>query len=287
MTVSIIADSAADLPKSLIEQYGIEVLPLSVSDAAGQYSDGGTLQPKTLFERMREGHVYKTAQVSIDQFRKAFTKLAVEGRSGVYVAFSSGISGTYQTSLLVRDMVQEEYPDLDLRIVDTKCASVGCGLVVVKAAEAALAGKNADEVAETAEYAAQHMEHIFTVDNLEYLYRGGRVSKTSAFIGGLLNIKPVLHMEDGKLVPLEKIRGKSKVLGRMVELMEKRGAADLKDQTIGISHGDDPEAAETLERMIREKFGCDKFVTNMIGGAIGAHAGPGTLALFFYNEQLS
>ncbi|ANE48145.1 hypothetical protein SY83_19705 [Paenibacillus swuensis] len=286
MTVQIITDSAADLPRSLIEQYGIEVVPLSVSDAAGIYSDGGTLLPKQLFDRMREGHVYKTAQVSIEQFHKAFSAIAVKGLPAVYVAFSSGLSGTYQTSLLVRDMVKEEHPSLQLEIIDTKCASLGFGLVVLRAAQAAQAGKSAAEVAAVAAEAALHMEHIFTVENLEYLYRGGRVSKTSAFIGGLLNIKPVLHMEDGKLVPLEKARGRSKSLSRLAELMEARGASDLKTQTIGISHGDDEATAQALRRTIQEKFGCTDFVIHSIGASIGAHAGPGTIALFFLNKAL-
>lgn len=128
------------------------------------------------------------------------------------------------------------------------------------------------------------MEHIFTVDDLEYLLRGGRVSRAAAMIGGILNIKPVLDVEDGKLVPREKVRGRKKSLKRIVEIAEERGV-DLKEQIIGISHGDDIEAAEMVKAMLEEKFGCNKFIINMVGCVIGAHSGPGTLALFFLNEK--
>ena len=129
------------------------------------------------------------------------------------------------------------------------------------------------------------MEHIFTVDDLQYLARGGRVSKTAAFVGGVLNIKPLLHVEDGKLIPIEKVRGRKKVLKRMIELMQERGA-DVQNQLIGISHGDDEQTALELKAMIEETFGCKQFFISEIGCTIGAHAGPGTIALFFLNKQL-
>src|SRR5699024_186709 len=135
-----------------------------------------------------------------------------------------------------------------------------------------------------AQYHAKHMEHIFTVDDLEYLYRGGRVSRTAAFVGTLLKIKPILHVDDGKLVPLEKIRGSKKVLSRMLDIMEERGT-DFKNQTIGISHGDDPETAQKLAEMIKEKFDVQKVLIEMVGAVIGAHSGPGTLAVFFLNDE--
>src|SRR5699024_7900242 len=126
------------------------------------------------------------------------------------------------------------------------------------------------------------MEHIFTVDDMEYLYRGGRVSKTAALVGSLLKIKLLLHVDDGKLIPLEKIRGSKKVLGRMLQVMEERGT-DLENQIVGISHGDDLERAEQLADMIKEKFGVKEVVIEMVGSVIGAHSGPGTIALFFQN----
>src|SRR5699024_9528023 len=168
-------------------------------------------------------------------------------------------------------------------VIDTKCASIGYGLVVLHAAELAKSGAQTEEIIEFAKDHALHMEHIFTVDNLEYLYRGGRVSKTTAFVGTLLKIKPLLNVENGKLIPLEKIRGSKKVLNRMLEVMEKRGI-DLENQVIGICHGDDQKRADQLAAMIKEKFGVKDVVIEMIGSVIGAHVGPGTIGLFFLNK---
>lgn len=185
---------------------------------------------------------------------------------------------------MIADQVREEYPEFRLTIIDTKCASLGMGLVVLKAAELAESTLSYDEVVAGINDYAYHMEHIVTVDNLDYLARGGRVSKASAFVGGLLNIKPLLHVEDGKLIPIEKIRGRKKVIQRMVDVMKERGQ-NLQSQTIGISHGEDEETAILLQEKIKEQLGCNSFIITQIGSAIGAHAGPGTIALFFSNKK--
>ncbi|MCP8970750.1 DegV family protein [Ectobacillus ponti] len=284
MTVAIITDSAADLAKDMTHTYGIEVIPLRVYEEETEYTDGGTLQPEQLLQRMREGAVYKTSLPAYEATYAAFASCAEKGAPCVYLAFSSELSGTYQSSLLVKEDVLEQYPDFELHIVDTKCASLGQGLVVLEAAKLAANGASAGEIAERAAVTARQMEHIFTVADLQYLVRGGRISKVAGFVGGLLNIKPVLHVEDGKLVPLEKLRGRKKVLQRILELVEERGT-NIAAQTIGISHGDDLESAEELRHMLAERFGCQTFVIHTIGAAVGAHAGPGTLALFFLNER--
>lgn len=283
MSVKIITDSAADLPKELLKQQGIDVLPLLVYLGEQEYRDGETMNPKEMFQGMREGKVYKTAQVPLQVFRDKFLACAERDETCVYVAFSSGLSGTYQSAVLARNEILEDYPDFKLEVIDTKCASMGFGLVVLQAAKLALEGRSQEEIVEAVRFHALHMEHIFTVDNLEYLYRGGRVSRTAAFIGSLLNIKPVLHVDDGKLIPIEKLRGRRKVLDRMVAIMSERGVKQ-DAQVIGISHGDDLEAAESLRDMIKERFGSREFIISQIGGAVGAHSGPGTLALFFLNQ---
>lgn len=285
MGIKIIVDSGADLPKSLIEEYNIDVIPLYVILGEEEFLDGESIEPVDLFQNMRNGSHYKTSQVPVHNFQKIFGEYAKEGKKCIYLAFSSGISGTCQSAVLAKQEVLEEYPDFDLDIIDTKAASFGCGLVAYYVGKLAKEGKSKEEVLEAAKFFSEHMEHIFTVDDLEYLYRGGRVSKTAAFVGGILNVKPILDVEDGKLIPIEKVRGRKKVLKRIVEIMEERGV-DLKNQVIGISHGDDLEAAEELEALIRERFACVDFVTTFVGGAIGAHSGPGTLALFFLNREI-
>ncbi|EEL70414.1 MULTISPECIES: DegV family protein [Bacillus] len=284
MGVKIITDSAADLPVELLQAYDIDLIPLRVYDEAEtEYLDGVTLKSVTLLQKMREGAVYKTSLPSLETFQEKFVSYAKEGNPCIYLAFSSELSGTYQSSVLIKKEVTETYTDLDLEIIDTKCASLGQGIVVLEAAKMAKEGASKEEILNRVAFLMEHMEHIFTVADLQYLVRGGRLSKVAGFIGGLLNIKPILNVDEGKLVPLEKVRGKKKVLSRIVDIMEERGK-DLKDQTIGMTHGDDLETAEALKALITERFGCEVFIVNTIGAAIGAHTGPGALTLFFLNE---
>lgn len=287
MTVKILTDSGCDLPEDILKEYDIDVMPIVVIDNDVEYLDNVTIKPKTLYDNMRNGKAYKTAQIPISTFQDKFEEIAKEGISTIYIAFSSGLSATYQSAVMTRDSIKEQYPDLDLTIVDSKSASLGFGLLVYKAAKMAKEGKSKEEILKMLDFYIASIEHVFTVDDIEYLFRGGRVSRTTAFLGGLLNIKPILEVtREGKLRPLEKVRGKGKVLKRMLELMEERSkGADLSLQTIGISHGDDLENALKLKAMIEEKFGTKNFVINDIGCAIGAHSGPGTIALFFLNKN--
>ncbi|AIW84791.1 MULTISPECIES: DegV family protein [Bacillus] len=284
MGVKIITDSAADLPVELLQAYDIDLIPLRVYDEAEtEYLDGVTLKSVTLLQKMREGAVYRTSLPSLETFQEKFVSYAKEGNPCIYLAFSSELSGTYQSSVLIKEEVKETYTDLDLEIIDTKCASLGQGIVVLEAAKMAKEGASKEEILNRVAFLMNHMEHIFTVADLQYLVRGGRLSKVAGFIGGLLNIKPILNVDEGKLVPLEKVRGKKKVLSRIVDIMEERGK-DLKGQTIGMTHGDDLETAEALKALITERFACEVFIVNTIGAAIGAHTGPGALTLFFLNE---
>lgn len=289
MSVKILTDSACDLPDEIIEEYDIDVLPIIVNLGEEEFLDKVTLEPKKMYDDMRNGVVYKTAQIPPTMIKEKFEEYAKNKVDCLYIAFSSGLSGTYQTSVMIRDSMKEEYPDLNIDIVDSRSASVGFGLSVYKAAQMAKEGRSKEDIIKTMNFYAKHVEHIFTVDNIEYLFRGGRVTRTQAFIGGLLNIKPILDIpEDGTLRPIEKVRGRNKVLKRMLEIMEERGGdADLKNQTIGIDHGDDIEGAMKLKEMIEEKYGCTDFVINIIGCAIGAHSGPGTLSVFFLNKKPS
>ncbi len=285
LSIKIIVDSGSDLPIELAQEYNIDIVPLLVNLEEKEYLDGVTIIPKDLYEDMRGGAVYKTAQVPLRSFKEVFTRYAKLGQPCIYIAFSSGLSGTYQTAIMERSEILEEYPDFDLDIIDTKAASFGCGLIAYYAAQMVQKGRLKDEIVEAVHFFSEHMQHIFTVDSLEYLFRGGRVSRTSAIVGGLLNIKPILDVEDGKLVPLEKIRGRKKIFTRMLDLMEERGV-DLSNQIIGISHGDDLETAENLKNQIQERFHCKDVVITMIGAAIGAHSGPGTIALFFLDKKI-
>ncbi len=284
MSIKILTDSASDLPRSFFEENNVLLLPLRVHLRDIEYLDLETINPAEVYKAIREGAMPKTSQAAPTTLYETFEELAKSGEQCVYIAFSSELSGTYQTAVMVKNELLETYPNFELEIIDTKCASLGQGLVVHYAVQQLATGLSFKElVAKTKQYATS-MEHIFTVDDLDFLAQGGRVSKASAFVGGLLNIKPLLHVEDGKLVPIEKLRGRKKVLKRMVDIMEERGAKNLRDQTIAISHGDDEETAKQLKVLIEERFGSKSFLINMIGAAVGSHAGPGTIALFFLND---
>lgn len=283
MSVKIIADSGTDLPLSFFEENNVEFLPLVVTLDGKEYFDLETIQPIEIYDAMRDGKAPKTSQITPNRFKEVFTKYAKEGQSCIYLAFSSGLSGTFQTAMMMKNEVQEEYPDFDLEVVDTKAASLGCGLIVMEATRLANEGKGKQEILDAVQFHIDHMESIVTVDDLEYLFRGGRVSKTSAFVGSLLKIKPVLHMDDGSLIPIEKIRGSKKVMKRIVDIMGERGEK-VEKQLVAISHADDLEKAEELKRLLEEKYGVNSFYINTIGAVIGSHTGPGTIALFFLNK---
>ncbi|MDQ0198150.1 DegV family protein [Neobacillus ginsengisoli] len=283
MQIKILADSACDLPLSFYTENNVTLIPLKVHVNGQEYEDVKNIDSKTVYDAIRSGSVPKTSQASPLLFEETFTKMAENNEDGIYIAFSSELSGTFQTAVMILDQVKEKYPSFNLTIVDTKCASLGQGLIVKEAAKLAANNVSKEEILKDVHFRVQHMEHLFTVEDLDYLAKGGRVSKASAFLGGLLNIKPVLNVEDGKLVPIEKIRGKKKVLRRLIELMKERGA-HLSDQIIGISHADNEETALEVKAMIVEEFHPKEVYISSIGSAIGAHTGAGTISIFFLNQ---
>ena len=283
MQVKILADSACDLPKSFYEENNVTLLPLKVHLNGEEYEDVKNIDPKTVYDAIRNGSTPKTSQTSPLLFEEVFTQMAERNEDGIYIAFSSELSGTYSTAVMILDQVKEKYPNFNLTIVDTKCASLGVGLIVKEAAMLAMNNASKQDILNDVRFRSEHMEHLFTVEDLDYLAKGGRVSKASAFLGGLLNIKPILNVEDGKLVPIEKIRGKKKVLRRIIEIMNERGA-NMGEQTIGISHADNEELAQEMRAMIEEEFHPKEVYISNIGSAIGAHTGAGTISIFFLNQ---
>lgn len=286
MSTKLFADSSCDLPLAFFKEHGVELISLQVHIDDKEFKDLITIQPETVYNEIRAGKMPKTSQATPQFIENLFIELAESGESGIYIALSSELSGTYQTAVMMCEQVKEKYPNLDLTIIDSRCVSVGYGMAVMTAVDLIKKGKPKDVIVEIVKEQCQHMEHLFTVEDLDFLAKGGRLSRSSAFIGGLLNIKPLLHVEDGKLVPLEKIRGKKKLLKRMLDVMEERGV-DLENQLIGISHGDDEATALEVKQMIEERFGAKKFYINLIGSVVASHAGPGTLAFFFLNKKPS
>lgn len=279
----IFADSASDLPLAFYEENDVTLIPLVVVMDDKEYDDITEIDSREVYKNIRNGGQPTTSQASLELFQKRWKELAVSGNEGLYIAFSSELSGTYNTAVMIQEQVKEEYPDLNIVIIDSKCASLGEGLLVKEAVKLRDAGESLEVIEEKIRSMATHMEHLFTVEDLDYMARGGRVSKASAFFGGLLNIKPLLHVEGGKLVPLEKHRGRKKVLRRIIEVMAERGD-NLSEQTIAISHGDDEQIALELKALVEERFHPKAIEIHLIGSVIGAHAGPGTVSVFFLNK---
>ncbi|RHW39875.1 DegV family protein [Lysinibacillus yapensis] len=282
--MKIFADSGCDLPMHFFSDENVGLFSLRVDVNEREYNDIVEIEPKVIYDAMRQGAVPKTSQVSPEYFLNQFENLAKNKEEGIYIAFSSNLSGTYSTAMMIASQVRENYPDLKLKIIDSKCASLGYGLLVKEAVKLRNEGVSFEEMTQKITRMAQHMTQLFTVENLNYLAAGGRLSKSSAFIGGLLSIKPILHVEDGKIIPLEKIRGRKKAINRMVELMAERGG-DFSNKIVGISHGDDLEFAKEVQAIIEEKLHPKAFEMTMVGAVIGAHAGPGTIAIFFTDKD--
>lgn len=285
MSYTIVTDSSCNLPEELIDELELEVLPLvfMVDDTQYQsYLKGETTDLKQFYTMMREGKVITTSLPNLSDAEELFESVFKNGNDILYLGFSSGLSGTYEGMRTIGNALSERYPERTFVSVDTLAASVGQGLIVYYAAKKKQEGASLEEVAQWVLDNRLNLAHWFTVDDLMFLYRGGRVSRTAAFAGSLLNIKPVLHVDDeGLLIPMEKTRGRKKSIQALVSHMKETGTAPLKDQLIGISHGDCIEDVEYLQKLITEEFGVTNYLVNYVDPVIGAHSGPGTLALFF------
>ena len=287
MSFELVTDSCCNLAEETIDRYGLHVLPLTFmadgEDTVYQsYLKGEKTDLSQFYKMMRDGKVFRTSLPNLSDTEALFRSLLDAGRDILYLGFSSGLSGTYEATELLAKQLRGEYPDRKIYTVDTLAASGGQGLLVWHACQHAEAGEGIDAVRDWVEGNKLRLAHWFTVDDLMFLWRGGRVSKTSAWAGTLLNIKPVLHVNDeGHLIPMEKVRGRKKSLTALLNHMEKTGTQPLADQMVFITHGDCLEEAQWLEQQIRERFGVRDIVVSCIDPVIGAHSGPGTMALFF------
>ncbi|QGT98686.1 DegV family protein [Candidatus Syntrophocurvum alkaliphilum] len=281
MGIRLYADNACDLDKDLLDELGVKLFYLTTNINDNTYKDRLDLSPQKFYELISKPDVMPTtAQIPPIEFQNEFEKVIKETDDDIiYVAFSSGLSGTYQSAYIAGESVDPNR----ITVIDSQSASVGYGLTVIRAAEALKAGKNKQEIIEEIKDNINRMQHLFIVGNFEMLKRGGRVSATSATIGNLLNIKLILHLEDGKIYPLEKVHGLKKAKRRMLDIMNERGY-NLKDQLIGINYSNDYEGALTIRDLIQKKFGCEKFIISEIGATIGSHVGAGTYSIFFLSE---
>ncbi len=285
MNFEIVTDSSSNLLDETIGRFGLHILPLTFMIDGQQrqsFVKGEKSDLKQFYTMMREGKVITTSLPNMSDSEILLRSLLEAGRDILYLGFSSGLSGTYQAIALLLDNLAAEFPERRVLHVDTLAASGGEGLLVYKAAQMAQAGASIEETRQWVEDNKLKLAHWFTVDDLMFLFRGGRVTRTSAWAGTMLNIKPVMHVDnDGHLIPLEKVMGRKKSILGMLKHMEKTADTPISEQTVFITHGDCLEDAEFLRDKIAEKFGVTDIHINYVDPVIGAHSGPGTLALFF------
>lgn len=282
----ITTDNNADLPVEYYKEHNVGCMYFSYTMDDVLYKQGSYMPEGEFYGKMRAGSMPTTAQVNPEEARLLFEPYLKEGKDILHIAFSSGLSGTYNSCRIAVEELREKYPDRIITIIDSLAASLGQGLLVYLAQKMKEDGADMQTVAEWAENHRKNIVHLFTVDDLNHLYRGGRVSKTTAVLGGMLNIKPILHVDDeGKLIPIGKVRGRKKSILELASLMdEKLGSCKDTCDTIFISHGDCLEDAEFLAEKIKERYQIKTEIVNYVGSVIGAHSGPGTLALFFVGD---
>ncbi len=281
----ITADSTVDLPKHFLEEKQVPVVSLSYIIDGATYKDGEGLTSKEFYDKIREGAMPTTSQVNPEQARDLFEPILKEGKDLLHIAFTSGLSGTYNSCRIAAEELSEEYPDRKVVVVDSLCAASGGGMLLYKALELKEQGKTIDEIAAWVEDNKLHVCHDVTVDDLFHLHRGGRVSKTSAVLGTIIKIKPIIHVNDeGKLIVIGKERGRKKALQTLVERMEEKSQG-YENDIVMITHGDALEDAEYVKGLIEEKFGITNIMINPLGTVIGSHTGPGVIALFYMGNR--
>jgi len=284
----IMTDSGCDLPASLAEEMQLCVLPLTVyldDETFHNYLDGREIGFHEFYEKLKGAKNVKTSAINQGTFMEAMEEYLAAGTDVLYLGFSSGLSGTFNAGLLAANELAEKYPERKIYAVDTLCASMGQGLFVYHCWQQKQAGKTIEEVRDFAEKLVPQLCHWFTVNDLMFLKRGGRVSAATAIVGSALAIKPVMHVDDeGHLIKTGVARGRKASIRALVAEMEKL-AIDPAGQHVFISHGDCEDEAKYMAELIREKFGVKDFTINYVGPVIGAHSGPGTLALFFLGKN--
>lgn len=284
----ILTDSSADLSADMAQKLKVEVLPLAFmmdDQTYRNYPDDREMDPHIFYDRLRSGDVATTTALNVAEYTEALEPLLQAGKDVLVLAFSSGLSTTYNSSRLAVEELSAKYPERKLYTVDTLCASLGQGLLVWYAARERDRGHTIEEVRDWLEDHKLNVCHQFTVDDLYFLKRGGRISAATAVVGSMLQIKPVLHVDnEGHLINIGKVRGRQAALKALVDRMEET-ALDSGSLTVFISHGDCLEDAQTVADMVKKRFGVEDVYINYIGPVIGAHSGPGTVALFYAGTE--
>lgn len=285
MSYRIVTDSCCDFPVEKYEELGLTMIPLTVLFRDEVYNDFTDDGLKTIYDGMRAGESASTSAVNPEGWAKVLEPVLASGEDALVLAFSSGLSTTYQSAVIAAGELAEKYPERKIRVVDTLCASLGEGLLVWYACQKREEGLSLEALADWCEEQKTHLCQWFTVEDLAYLKRGGRVSAATALLGTMLNIKPVLHVDDeGHLISKSKVRGRKASIHALADKVGELGKG-YDNSTMFISHGDCLEDAEYLAALLKEKYGAKNVLIGYVGAVIGSHSGPGTLALFFLGEH--
>ena len=282
----ITTDNTTDLPNEYVKKNGLGMMSLTYMIDGESYNQKHELPYKEFYAKMRAGSMPTTSQVNPEEAKEEFLVFLKYSKKIIHIAFSSGLSGSYNSARIAAEELMEENPDCEIVVIDSLCDSLGEGLLVHHAIQRQKAGMGYEELVKWLEEHKLNIVHNFTVDDLFHLYRGGRVSKAAAVLGTMINLKPILHVDDeGHLTPLAKVRGRKKSLTALVDSMEKQiGDWEKENDVIFISHGDCEEEAQFVAELIKERFGFEAFLINPVGPTIGTHSGPGTMALFYLGE---
>ncbi len=282
----ILTDSGTDLTKEMAQECGVEIIDLTVSIEGKEPVPNSEVDPKELYAMLRDKKSASTSAINLETFKERMAAHLKEGRDVLYLGFSSGLSYTFTAGSLATEELSEEYPDRRVYAVDTLCASLGQGLLVYLAAQLKNGGADIDEVKTFVEENRLNLCHWFTVDDLFFLKRGGRVSGATAVVGTMLGIKPVMHVDNaGKLIKVSVARGRRASIDALFAKMKETAKGDLKNATVFISHGDCREDAEYLGDRIVKELGVKELKIGYVGPVIGSHSGPGTLALFYLGTE--
>ena len=284
----LLTDSSADLTDEMVRELDVQVLPLSFimeDKTYRNWPDNHEIDPGDFYRSLREGAMATTSAVNVGDYTDALTPYLEVGKDVLVLAFSSGLSATCRSAQIAAEELMEQFPDRKVYVVDTLCASLGQGLLVWYAARMKQNGKSMDEVRDWVEENKLHLCHWFTVSDLHFLKRGGRISPATAVLGTMLSIKPVMHVDDeGHLIKVGTARGRGASLKALVDHMAET-AIDPGNQVVFISHGDCLEDAQKVAEDVKARFGVKEVVINYVGPVIGAHSGPGTVALFFMGSK--
>ena len=281
----ILTDSGCDLPGAMLQELELTVVPLTVNFRGQSLEDTVDEGIQELYQGFRDGEAASTSAVNPDRWGREMEKLLQEGQDVLTVTFSSGLSTTYQSAVIAAEELKDKYPDRKIFVVDSLCASMGQGLLLWYAAKKRAEGMVVEAVHQWLEEAKWNLCHWFTVDDLMYLKRGGRVSAATALVGTMLQIKPVLHVDnEGHLINVSKARGRKASIQALAKKVAELGLPGQND-TMFISHGDCRQEAEELAEILKQQYGVKEVVIGYVGAVIGSHSGPGTLALFFLGSH--